>query len=185
MTWAIWITGLPGSGKSSVAKAVRRKLKGNIQVLRMDSFRKILTPEPKYTIEERGLAYRAMVLIGKYLVENGVNVIFDATGHKVEYRELARKLIPNFKEVYIKCPLKVAMQREANRKQNLVMRDLYKKALDRLDGKEVDLVGEVIGVDVKYEEPKNPELVIDAVRLNANAAAEKIAKLVEDGKEKN
>ncbi|MFH1424148.1 MAG: adenylyl-sulfate kinase [archaeon] len=179
MTFCIWLTGLPGSGKSTIAKKLVNRLENEkVQVLRMDEFRKILTPNPKYNTEERDVAYRAMVLIGKYLHENGISVIFDATGHKREWRELARKQIPGLKEVYIECPLKVAMQREANRKQNLVTKDLYEKAIKRQKGEQVELRGEVIGVDVEYEAPENPELVIDVIKLKPKEAVDKILELI-------
>jgi len=177
--FAIWLTGLPGSGKSTIAKELVKKLKGKkIQILRMDEFRKFLTPKPKYTEEEREFAYRAMVLIGYYLVQNGINVIFDATGHRRQYRNFAAGLIRDFYEIYVKCGLKTAMRREAGRKENLILRDLYRKALQRLEGKKIKLVGEVIGVDVPYEAPKKPDLTIDSERMNPKVAAEKIAQIL-------
>lgn len=178
-TFAIWLTGLPGSGKSTIAKELVKKLRGNkVKVLRMDEFRKFLTPKPKYTEQEREIAYRAMVLIGYYLTKNGVNVIFDATGHRRAYRNFARGLIRNFYEVYIRCNLKIAMERETKRKQNLVARNIYKKALQRLQGKKVKLIGHVIGIDVPYEKPLKPSLIIDSEKIAPKEAAKKIAKLV-------
>jgi len=178
-TFAIWLTGLPGSGKSTIAKELVKKLRGKeVQVLRMDEFRKFLTPNPKYNEQEREVAYRAMVLIGYYLVQNGVNVIFDATAHRRAYRNFAAGLIKNFYEIHIKCDLKTAMKREAGRKQNLVAKNIYKKALQRLEGKKVKLIGHVIGIDVPYEKPLKPALVIDSNKIAPKEAAKKIARLV-------
>ena len=180
--WVIWLTGLPGSGKTTITKKLLEKLeKENMKVehLRMDEIRKILTPERKYTEEERDHAYRALVLIAKMLSKNGINVIIDATGHRRKWRELARELIPNFLEVYIKCPLEVCMEREAKRRDNLVLSNLYRKALRRLQtGEEVEGLGEVIGIDVKYEEPENPELVVESDKLSPEESSEKIFKLL-------
>jgi len=168
--WVVWLTGLPGSGKTTITKKLLEKLeKENMKVehLRMDEIRKILTPERKYTEEERDHAYRALVLIAKLLSKNGINVIIDATGHRRKWRELARELIPNFFEVYVKCPLEVCMEREAKRRDDLVLSNLYKKALRRLQtGEKVEGLGEVIGIDVKYEEPENPELVVESDKLS-------------------
>jgi len=168
--WVVWLTGLPGSGKTTITKKLLEKLeRENIQAehLRMDEIRDILTPEKKYTEEERDHAYRALVLIAKLLSKNGINVIIDATGHRRKWRELARELIPNFFEVYVKCPLEVCMEREAKRRDNLVLSNLYKKALRRLQtGEKVEGLGEVIGIDVKYEEPENPELVVESDKLS-------------------
>jgi adenylylsulfate kinase len=179
MAWAIWMTGLPGSGKSSITKQFVKLYPGKVQVLRMDEFRRFLTPEQEYNETERQHAYRAMVLAGKFLVENDINVIFDATGHRREFRDLARNNIENFKEIYIKCNLKTAMQREANRKNNLVVKNLYQKALKRLEGEKVELVGEMIGIDVPYEEPEKPELVVESEKTEPTDAAKQVLELIE------
>ena len=60
------------------------------QVLESDEIRKIITPKPSYSLEERDNFYRTMVYIGELLVRNGVNVIFDATANKRLYRDNAR-----------------------------------------------------------------------------------------------
>jgi adenylylsulfate kinase len=178
--WALWITGLPGSGKSTIAARVQREWRGRIQILRMDEIRKLLTPEPAYTEEERAFAYRALAVVGKYLVENNIPVIFDATAHRRAFREMGRSLISNFKEIYVKCTLEVAMKREADRAQDLVTRDLYAKALRRLKGEAVEDVGEVIGVDVTYEPPENPDLVIESDKIPPEVAAQRILALLQD-----
>ena len=180
--WAIWITGLPGSGKTVRTKEVLRKLgQQNVRVeyLRMDKLRKILTPERKYTQKERDHAYRALVLIGKFLTDHGINVIIDATGHRKVWRELARELIPNFAEVYIKCPLETCIERESNRKDDLIVSNLYKKAMDRFKtGKKVRGVGQMIGIDVPFEESERPELIIDSHKSDIEESAEKIFQMI-------
>jgi adenylylsulfate kinase len=180
--WAIWITGMPGSGKTTRAKELLKRLKEkNIKVeyLRMDDIRKFLTPEKEYTEREREYAYRSMIMIGKFLTNNGINVVIDATGHRKIWRRLARKLIPNFLEVYVKCPVKICMKREANRKDNVVVSSLYKKALERVKtGKKIKLVGDVIGIDVPYEEPENPDFIIDSDKLDPEESSKKIIQLL-------
>jgi adenylylsulfate kinase len=180
--WAIWLTGLPGSGKTVRARELLNKLnekKIKFEYLRMDEIRKILTPKQEYTEKERDHAYRALILIAKFLTENGINVIIDATGHRKIWRELARQTIPNFAEVYIKCPLSVCMKREAGRKDNLIVSNLYKKALERkLGGKKKKLVGQVIGVDVPFEESDKPDLVIESYRFDPRESSRKILRLL-------
>ncbi|RLI43796.1 adenylyl-sulfate kinase, partial [Candidatus Bathyarchaeota archaeon] len=105
--WCVWVTGLPGSGKSTVAKALLRKLdKQNIQaqIVYSDMLRKVVTPAPKYTEEERDMVYGALVFVAKLLTQNGVNVIIDATGNRRRYRDKARKEISKFIEAYVRCP---------------------------------------------------------------------------------
>jgi adenylylsulfate kinase len=182
--WAVWITGLPGSGKTGRARELLKKLKQkNIKVeyLRMDEIRKILTPEKKYTEEERDHAYRALALIGKFLTENGINVIIDATGHRKVWRELARELMPNFTEVYIKCPLEICVERESKRRDDLVVSNLYKKAMNRIKtGEKTDAIGEMVGIDTPYEEPEKPELIIDSSKLDPKKSSEKIFEMIND-----
>jgi len=67
------------------------------------------------------------------------------------------------------------MKRESAREDNLVVREMYKKALERIkDGKEIDGLGEVIGVDVEYEEPKKPDLIMESDKLSPEESSKKI-----------
>jgi len=180
--WVLWLTGLPGSGKTTIARELMKKLKEEkikVEYLRMDEIRWILTPKRRYTEEERDHAYRALVLIAKFLSKNGISVIMDATGHRRKWRELARELIPNFFEVYVRCPLEVCMERESKRRDNVVLSDLYKKALERLKtGKKIEGLGEMIGVDNEYEEPENPNLIIDSDKIKPEESSERILRML-------
>ncbi|MFH0711078.1 MAG: inositol monophosphatase family protein [Candidatus Aenigmatarchaeota archaeon] len=176
--WAVWITGLPGSGKSAVSRHLIQLLEKNkiqAQYLQMDSIRKFLTPEQKYDESERDHAYRSLVLIAKFLTDRGTNVVIDATGHKKIWRHLATNEIENFFEIYLRCPLEVCMEREGRRKSDLVEREIYRKANERLgSGKKVEKLGQVIGIDVKYEESENPDLLIETDKTGAEESANKI-----------
>ncbi|MER3425215.1 MAG: adenylyl-sulfate kinase, partial [Nitrospiraceae bacterium] len=78
-----------------------------VEVLESDEVRRILTPSPAYSPEERDLFYRALAFLASRLVRHGVTVIIDATATKRAYRELARMLIPAFLEIAVECPLDV------------------------------------------------------------------------------
>ena len=172
MTFCIWITGMPGSGKSSIVHKFLKKYKGKIELLNMDKLRKGVMPSLKHTEKQRDTAYTELVEIAEELVKRGNNIVIDATGNRRKWRDLARSKIPNFSEIYIKCPLKICMEREANRTDHSAVSNLYKKALYRLEtGKEVEGVDDVIGVDVPYEEPEKPELVIESDKNNVEEAA--------------
>jgi adenylylsulfate kinase len=172
--WCVWLTGLPGSGKSTVAKVLIDKLMNNgikAQIVSSDELRKVVTPVPKYTEEEREVVYGAIVYVARILTKNGVNVIIDATGNRRRYREKAREEIKNFMEVYLYCPLETCIKRESRRIETFqAPKDIYKKALE---GKST-----VPGIGVPYEEPLNPELRIDTEKLNPDACAEKILDLI-------
>jgi adenylylsulfate kinase len=99
---------LPGSGKSVISEALARLLgeKGiHVQLLSSDALRKVLTPKPSYSLDERGMVYATLVYIAGLLTHNGVNVAIDATGNLRCYRDHARKTIPKFIEAYLECPL--------------------------------------------------------------------------------
>jgi adenylylsulfate kinase len=149
---AIWITGLPGSGKSTVADALK-KAHPSCVLLRMDKFRRFVTPHPSYSDAERDIVYRGLVYFAGELARLGHDVIIDATGNRRKWRDLARRLIPGFTEVYLKCSVETCMKRERERKEtHEAPRDIYKKGAEGWP---------VPGVNVPYEEPLNPEVVIE------------------------
>ena len=73
MPFAIWITGLPGSGKSTIAKELAKKI--DAEILRLDEFRKKLVPNPKFTYEERTFVYTKLAEKGGKLSKKK-NIIF-------------------------------------------------------------------------------------------------------------
>ena len=113
--WAIWITGRPGSGKTTLAGrvaeavAIRGFRVKVLDVLSLARFlpREMLVSEPHQEIIHRALAYAA-----KLLVEAGVAVIVDASAPRRAWRETARALIPCFAEVQLRCPAHICVERE-------------------------------------------------------------------------
>jgi adenylylsulfate kinase len=169
MPWVIWITGLPGSGKSTIALIVKEKIPDAV-ILRMDELRRIITPEPTYSDAEREYVYRALIFIAKTINELGHNVIIDATGNKKSWRALARELIADFFEIYLKCPIELCMEREKTRiDTHAAPTKIYEK------GK----VGwPVPGVKVPYEEPEKPEIIINTEKESPATATEKILRML-------
>ncbi len=170
MAFAIWFTGLPGSGKTTIASRTVTILKEkgiSIRLLQLDEIRRVLTPFPKYTEEERDIVYASLAYMAKLLTEAGVNVFIDATANKRKYRDTARKLIPEFLEVYIRCPLEICMEREARRKAVFSPKGIYKKA--EKEGAAVP------GVNIPYEEPLAPEVVVDCDKMKPGESAKKVA----------
>ncbi len=128
----------------------------------MDEMRKIVTPKPTYSDEERELLYMALVYAAMVLTRAGNDVIIDATGHLRRWRDKARGLIPEFHEIYVKTPIETCIGREKGRQDGLAPVDIYEKAKKGWP---------VPGINVPYEEPSVPELVLDSEKMSAGEAA--------------
>jgi len=171
----IWITGLPGSGKSTVADAVKERYPAFV-ILRMDDLRKIVTPQPTYSDDERDLVYRSLISMAKNLSDLNHDVIIDATGNMRRWRELARETISLFAEVYLTCSLETCRQREKRRAETHgAPRNIYAKGAEGAP---------VPGVNVVYEEPLNAEIVIDVEKVSVVDAAERIVRFAESLRKK-
>lgn len=178
--WAVWFTGLPGCGKSTVAKKLVDELRDegvDVVYLAMDERRKVYIPDPQYTPEEREVAYRLFVEDALSLVSSGRCVVMDGSAHRRKWRDYAREKIRYFAEAHLRCPVDMAMKRESGRQQGLVMAGLYEKALERMNtGKQFPGLGEVIGVDIPFEEDPNAECIVLTENLDADQV---LAKVVE------
>jgi adenylylsulfate kinase len=143
--FAIWLTGRPAAGKTTLAREIRQLLAEqgiHTVILDSDELRQIVTPRPQYSTEERNGFYEVMALLAAWLVRNGVNVLIAATAHRRLYRDQARVLIQRFAEVYVDCPLAACRQRDS--------KGLYTQAAANLPG-----------VGVPYEPPLAAEAVVD------------------------
>ena len=175
MSWAIWITGPPGSGKSAIARATTARLEEQgqpIKRLELDEIRKAITPEPRYTDREREIVYRALGYMAVTLVETDTPVLIDATAHRRAWRDLVRAAIPRFAEVQLVCPLEICRERERTRPVGHAPRDIYRQA-----GRPGATVP---GVNVPYEPALAPELLIDTSQQSVDEAAGRVVRLAEE-----
>ncbi len=166
LAFAIWVTGLPASGKSTIVSALKPQLEGlglTVEVLESDEVRRIITPTPTYSEAERDLFYRALVFTGEKLLAHGVTVVFDATASRRVYRDFARSMIPRFIEVSVECPLATCMERD---KKGTYLKGQLGDSLT------------VPGLQSPYEAPTTPDLRIDSTATTSSAAASKILDLV-------
>ncbi len=173
MTWAVWVTGPPGSGKTTVARAVAAALRARGWrpiVLELDALRPYLTPEATYRPAERDFVYRSLVAIAAALVDAGLPVLLDATGHRRAWRDLARSRLAGFIEVQLRCPLALCQIRERQRPVGHAPVGIYARA-----GRPGATVP---GVDVPYEEALAPELVVDTEVETPDSAAARIVRLI-------
>ncbi|MDG6989549.1 MAG: ATP-binding protein [Nitrososphaerota archaeon] len=118
--------GLPGSGKSTVAKEVAKKL-GNTVVAATDTFR-FMIYEPKYTSEESKFIYDNAMSFAAKALERGYNVILDGTFLKEDYRQEALKRLGGLYDeghvVFVKCDVREARARNIAR-ENVVPDDSF------------------------------------------------------------
>jgi adenylylsulfate kinase len=166
VSFAVWLTGLSGSGKSAVTRALLAALKQrgvHAAVLESDVMRTQLTPFPRYDEAEREFFYRALADFAAYLSKE-VAVIVDATANRRAYRDRAREAIARFAEIYVSTPLEVCAARDT--------KGFY-------SSKNVTTLP---GVQVAYEAPLAPELVISGAKgTPADGAAEVMALLERRG----
>ena len=164
--FAVWFTGLPASGKSTIAaRAVDRLRAQGIEcvVLESDALRREF-PELGYDSAGRDLFYRTMVFLGRAFTARGIPVVFDATANRRSYRDAARTAIPRFLEIYISTPLEICLQRDP--------KGIYRNA-QRNESSNVP------GLQAGYEAPLAPELTIDGSAEPADTAALQVVELLE------
>ncbi|TMC25522.1 MAG: adenylyl-sulfate kinase [Chloroflexi bacterium] len=168
--FTIWFTGLSGAGKSTLAEVIERRLKDqgrNVEILDGDIVRTHLSKGLGFSREDRDTNIKRIAFVCSLLTRNGVVCISAAIAPYREAREWARREIGDFVEVYLKCPIEVCRQRD--------VKGLY-KLVD--EGK----IKNFTGVDDPYEEPENPELVIETDKESVGESVSRIfAKLVELG----
>jgi adenylyl-sulfate kinase len=160
--FAIWLTGLPSSGKTTIAHALQDLLAERgipVQLLDSDELRTSLTPHPQYSPEERDWFYAMIAFLAELLTTNGVNCLIAATASRRAYRETARSRVARFAEVYVDCPLEVCRARDA--------KGLWRQAHQ---GKITSLPG----MNAPYEPPEAPDVHVDTRQLTREQAAQLI-----------
>ncbi len=160
--FTLWFTGLPSSGKSAVADRVAEILKEKgLKVERLDGdiVRKGLTRDLGFSKEDRDENIRRVTFVAKLLTRNGVAVLTSFISPYREIRAQSREEIGNFMEVYVKCPLEVCIERD--------VRGMYKKALK-------GEIKEFTGVSDPYDEPLNPEILLETDNETLEESAQKV-----------
>jgi adenylylsulfate kinase len=164
MSFAVWLTGLSGSGKSAIARPLLAALHArgsDAAVLESDVLRTQLTPFARYDEADRDFFYGALARLGAMLVGEGKAVLFDATANRRAYRDRARRDISRFAEVFVDTPLEVCRARDP--------KGLYRSGA----------AAAMPGVQAVYEPPLAPELVIPGESSTPEQSAARIVAWLE------
>lgn len=166
----LWFTGLSGSGKSSLANAINRRLYSlglQSYVLDGDNIRHGLNKDLGFKKEDRKENIRRIGEVAKLFVDSGQIVSTAFISPFREDRQLVRSLFDDkeFIEVYVKCPLNVCEARDP--------KGLYTKAR-RGD------ISDFTGISSPYEEPLSPELVVASDELTVDQSVEQIIEFLID-----
>ena len=165
--FVIWFTGLPGSGKTTVARGVAEKLKAmgyRVELLDGDWVRKTISIGAGFTKEERRIHLIRVAWVARLLARNGVVVLCSFVSPYCDVRKEVRKIVEEevpFVEVYVKCSLEECMRRDP--------KGLYKKALR-------GEIKHMTGIDDPYEPPENPEIMVDTEHCTVSENVETVMK---------
>ena len=166
--FVVWLTGLPGTGKTTIANELTKLYheKGLLtETMDGDEIRLGLSADLGFSKADRQEHARRVVFVSKLLARNAVAVNVALISPYRAFREHAREELENFVEVYVKTPLEVCIERDP--------KGLYKKALK-------GEISDLTGLQDPYEEPVDPEIVIDTTTGTPLDAAQIIIGELED-----
>jgi bifunctional enzyme CysN/CysC len=162
----LWLTGLSGAGKSTIANIVEKKLAAmgrHTFLLDGDNVRHGLNRDLGFTDADRVENIRRVAEVAKLMTDAGLIVITAFISPFRAERDMVRAMVPasEFFEVYIDTPLAEAEKRD--------VKGLYKKA-------RAGTLKNFTGIDSAYEPPETPDIHIDTMKLSAEEAAEEIVR---------
>ena len=169
MSFVLWMTGLPCSGKTTIARKLQ-EVYPKLALLDGDELREWLSPKD-FSRDGRNEHNRRVAHLTKLLLKHDVSVLVSLISPFNENREDARKIIGDSKfiETYIKCPLSVCEERD--------VKGMYKKA-------RLNEISNFTGVNDGYDIPDNPDLIINTENNSLNECVDQITEYLDDYKSK-
>lgn len=168
MAFFLWFTGIPASGKSTIAGEVERMLRERgipLENLDADEIRANLSPDLGYTARDRDINTKRLAFLGSLLEKHGVSAIVAAVSSLQRFRERAREMSRNFVEVYVQCPVEVCMERDP--------KGLYARA-------KKGEVNDIAGLHQPYEVPVDPEVICSSDKETIEESAAKVILRLEE-----
>ena len=163
----VWIIGLSGTGKSTLSGHVVSQMRQSgkkVVLLDGDVIRTLFGNDVDHTIEGRRKNAERLSRLSKFLSEQGIDVVAAVLSMFPEWRRWNRQNISDYAEVYMRASMETLLARD--------IKNLYARALK-------GEITNVVGVDLPFPEPENPELVIDNDEnlVDFSALAEKVLDL--------
>jgi adenylyl-sulfate kinase len=163
----LWFTGLSGSGKSTVARALEQELKARrlrVELLDSQIVRQTLTRDLGYSKDDRDINIERVTFVAKLLSRNNIIVVASFISPYEATRQYVRREVTNYIEIFTDSPLKICMERDR--------KGLYEQAIA---GK----VTNFTGVNDPYEVPKHPDIHLHTERESVAESVEKISAWLE------
>lgn len=160
--FTVWFTGLPSSGKSTLAKVLRGEIEKkdkHVEILDGDEVRLRLSKGLGFSKEDRDENIRRISYVAKVITRCGAVAITCAISPYKDIRLEARNEIENFVEVFVDCDIEECIRRD--------VKGLYKKALS----------GEIknfTGISDPYEKPESPEITVNSSTETIEQSVKKI-----------
>lgn len=158
----LWLTGLPCSGKTTLAKRLKEELdnRGFKTVhLDADDIRNKLNADLGFSPEDRKENLRRVAHVAKLFNENGSFVVASFVSPTNEYRKMIKEIIGNFKLVFLKCSLEACEKRD--------VKGMYKKAKN-------GEIKDFTGVSAPFEEPLDADIIVDTEHNSIEDCVKKI-----------
>lgn len=165
--FTLWLTGLSGAGKTTIAVELEQRLRtlgARIERLDGDTVREGLTRDLGFSKEDRDKNIERVTFVAKLLSRNGVGVVASFISPYREARDKARRETTNFIEVFVNAPLQTCIERD--------VKGLYAKALS-------GQLKQFTGIDDPYEEPLNPELIVNTHQQSLDESVNQIVTYLE------